>query len=81
LEAEIMEGIVFTPTRREVEAEDQYWADMDRVAECESWFVTQIEAESEEHECSDQCPREECRSAWDEYEEFNREYRRSTRGY
>jgi hypothetical protein len=73
-----MEGIVFIPTRREVEAEDQYWADTNSVAEYDSWFIA--EAGSDEDECPDQCSCSECRSAWDEYEELDREYRRSTSG-
>jgi hypothetical protein len=35
----------------------------------------------DEDECHDDCFCEECRSAWDEYEELSRDYRRSTSGY
>jgi hypothetical protein len=76
-----MEAPTYSPTREEVEAESTYWTDMDRVAEYDSWFAAQAEAESEEDECPDQCSCSECRSAWDEYEELSRDYRRSTRGF
>jgi hypothetical protein len=73
-----MEGIVFTPTREEVEAENRYWADMHRVGEFEAWFIA--EAEDEEDECHDDCFCSECRSAWDEFQEQDRDYRRMTSG-
>jgi hypothetical protein len=74
-----MEGIVFIPTREDVEVEEKYWVDMDRVAEYDAWFISQAEVQDED-ECHDDCFCAECRSAWDEYQELDREYRRSTSG-
>jgi hypothetical protein len=55
----------------------------DNISDCATgaWFVAQAEALDDEDECHDDCFCEECRSAWDEYEELSRDYRRSTSGY
>jgi hypothetical protein len=81
IQLEVIEPPTFAPSDSEIEAERQYSNQMDRVAEYDSWFAAQAEAESEEDECPDLCCCSECRSAWDEYEELSRDYRRSTRGY
>lgn len=82
-QAEVFEPPTFAPSNSEIEAERRYWEDMDRVGEYERWIISQAQAEAqdEEDECSDTCFCDECRSAWDEYQELDREYRRSTRGF
>jgi hypothetical protein len=84
---EVIEPPTFAPSDIEIEAERQYWNEMDRVAECEAWFVSEAEAQEtdaaqeDEDECHDDCFCSECRSSWDEYQELDRDYRRSTRGF
>lgn len=79
-QAEIFEPPMFAPSDIEIEAERQYWNQMDQVSEYEAWFIAKAEAEHDEDECYDDCFCVECRSAWDEYQELDREYRRSTSG-
>jgi len=74
-----MEPPTFDPTEEEIEVERQYWSGQDRIAEFESWFVSQ--ADDQEHDYSDECGCDECKATYDEYDEMNHQYEIAIRGF
>ena len=74
-----LEPPIFDPTDDGIAWELAYCAEQDRIADFESWFVSQ--AEDQEHEYSDTCGCDECNSTYDEYCAQDREWERAIRGY